>query len=209
MRYNKLVMDEQALVSDALKGDLEAFNRLVLAYQDLAFNVAYRMLADEELAADAVQNAFISAYRNLHTYRGGSFKAWVLRMVTNGCYDELRRQKRRPTVPINPVSPEDGEEMDSAEWLKSDDPQPEQAFDTAELEHALQHCLENLPIEFRAVVILVDVQGMDYEEVSQSVNTPLGTVKSRLARARSKLRDCLQQFQELLPPQFRLEGGES
>jgi len=183
-------MEEQALIADALKGDLEAFNRLVLAYQDLAFNVAYRMLADEDLAEDAVQNAFISAYKNLRTYRGGSFKSWVLRMVTNGCYDELRRQKRRPT------------------WLRSSDPQPDEVFDQAELEHALQHCLENLPVEFRAVVVLVDVQGMDYEEVSQSVHSPLGTVKSRLARARLKLRDCLQKFQELLPPQFRLDGGD-
>jgi len=201
-------MDEQALITDALHGDIDAFNRLVLAYQDLAFNVAYRMLTDEDLAADAVQNAFISAYKNLRTYRGGSFKAWVLRMVTNGCYDELRRQKRRPTVPLDPVSREDGDELDSAEWLRSDDPQPEDAFDQAELEHALQHCLEALPMDFRAVVVLVDVQGMDYEEVSRSVQTPLGTVKSRLARARLKLRDCLQQFQELLPPQFRLDGGD-
>jgi RNA polymerase sigma-70 factor (ECF subfamily) len=201
-------MDEQALVSDALRGDLDAFNRLVLAYQDLAFNVAYRMLADEDLAADAVQNAFISAYKNLRAYRGGSFKAWVMRMVTNGCYVELRRQKRRPTVSLEPVNREDGEEMESAEWLRSDDPQPEVAFDTAELEHALQHCLENLPLEFRSVVVLVDVQGMEYEEVSQSVKVPLGTVKSRLARARLKLRECLQQFQELLPPQFRLDGGD-
>jgi RNA polymerase sigma-70 factor (ECF subfamily) len=201
-------MDEQVLVSDALRGDLDAFNRLVLAYQDLAFNVAYRMLADEDLAADAVQNAFISAYKNLRAYRGGSFKAWVMRMVTNGCYDELRRQKRRPTVSLEPVNREDGEEMESAEWLRSDDPQPEVAFDTAELEHALQHCLENLPLEFRSVVVLVDVQGMEYEEVSQSVKVPLGTVKSRLARARLKLRECLQQFQELLPPQFRLDGGD-
>jgi RNA polymerase sigma-70 factor (ECF subfamily) len=201
-------MDEQVLVSDALRGDLDAFNRLVLAYQDLAFNVAYRMLADEDLAADAVQNAFISAYKNLRAYRGGSFKAWVMRMVTNGCYDELRRQKRRPTVSLEPVNREDGEEMESAEWLRSDDPQPEEAFDTAELEHALQHCLENLPLDFRSVVVLVDVQGMEYEEVSQSVSVPLGTVKSRLARARLKLRECLQQFQELLPPQFRLDGGD-
>ena len=201
-------MDEQVLISDALHGDLDAFNRLVLAYQDLAFNVAYRMLTDEDLAADAVQNAFISAYKNLRTYRGGSFKAWVLRMVTNGCYDELRRQKRQPTVALEPVNRDNGEEMESAEWLRSDDPSPQDAFDTAELEHALQHCLESLPMDFRAVVVLVDVQGMDYAEVSQTVKAPLGTVKSRLARARLKLRDCLRQFQELLPSQFRLDGGD-
>jgi len=91
-------------------------------------------------------------------------------------------------VALEPVNREDGEEMESAEWLRSDDPSPQDAFDTAELEHALQHCLESLPMDFRAVVVLVDVQGMDYAEVSQTVKVPLGTVKSRLARARLKLR---------------------
>jgi RNA polymerase sigma-70 factor, ECF subfamily len=198
-------MDEPALIQQAQNGELDAFNRLVLAYQDLAFNVAFRMLGDDDLAADAVQNAFISAFRNLKFYRGGSFKAWVMRMVTNGCYDELRRQKRRPTTPLEPVNPEDGEEVDSPEWLASNDPTPEESLDRAELEHAIQHCLENLPPDFRAVVVLVDVQGMDYEEVSTAIRTPLGTIKSRLARARLKLRDCLRGFQELLPAQFRLE----
>lgn len=199
-------MDETALIQSAVKGDLDAFNRLILAYQDLAFNVACRMLTDEDLAADAVQNAFISAWRNLTSYRGGSFKAWVMRMVTNGCYDELRRQKRRPTTPLEPTSSEDNEEIDSPKWMASDDPSPETTFEQAELEHALQHCLENLPPDFRTVVVLVDVQGMDYEEVAQSAHAPLGTVKSRLARARLRMRDCLQGFQELLPAQFRLDG---
>lgn len=198
-------MDELSLIQSARKGDLDSFNRLILAYQDLAFNVAYRMLADEDLAEDAVQNAFISAYNNLSAFRGGSFKAWVMRMVTNGCYDELRRQKRRPTAPLEPVN-EDEEEYDSAPWLASDDPSAETTLEQAELEHALQHCLEQLPVDFRAVVVLVDVEGLDYAEVSQSVRTPLGTIKSRLARARLKLRDCLQGFQELLPEQFRLKG---
>jgi RNA polymerase sigma-70 factor, ECF subfamily len=199
-------MDESALIQSAQKGDLDAFNRLILAYQDLGFSVAYRMLNDEDLAADAVQNAFISAWRNLPAYRGGSFKAWVMRMVTNGCYDELRRQKRRPTTPLEPVNGEDEEEIESPQWMASNDPQPETSMEQAELEHALQHCLENLPPDFRAVVVLVDVQGMDYEEVAQSVQTPLGTVKSRLARARLRMRDCLQGYQELLPAQFRLES---
>lgn len=189
-----------------MKGELDAFNRLILAYQDLAFNVAYRMLNDEDQAADAVQNAFISAWRNLSSYRGGSFKAWVMRMVTNGCYDELRRQKRRPTTPLEPLNNEDQEEMDSPQWMASDEPQPETTMEQAELEHALAHCLENLPQDFRAVVVLVDVQGMDYEEVAVSTRAPLGTVKSRLARARLKMRDCLQGFQELLPSRYRLNG---
>lgn len=199
-------MDETSLIQSAMKGELDAFNRLILAYQDMAFNVACRMLNDEDQAADAVQNAFISAWRNLSTYRGGSFKAWVMRMVTNGCYDELRRQKRRPTTPLEPLNNADREEMDSPQWMASDEPQPETTMEQAELEHALAHCLENLPQDFRAVVVLIDVQGMDYEEVAVSTRAPLGTVKSRLARARLKMRDCLQGFQELLPSRYRLNG---
>ncbi len=108
-------MNEQALVADAVNGDLDAFNRLVLAYQDMAFNLAYRMLSDSAQAEDAAQDAFISAYRHLKDYRGGSFKAWVMRMVTNTCYDELRKSKRRPTTPLEPIV--DQEEIESPPWL--------------------------------------------------------------------------------------------
>ncbi len=199
-------MDEAQLVQSALQGELDAFNRLVLAYQDLAFNVAYRMLGDEDEASDATQTAFISAYRNLSSFRGGSFKAWVLRMVTNSCYDELRRKQRRPTTPLEPVNEEDGEEMDSPAWMASEDDSPEDSLEVKELEHAIQHCLEHLPEEFRTVVVLVDLQGLDYEDVASSIRSPLGTVKSRLARARLKMRDCLKGFEELLPAEYRLKG---
>lgn len=198
-------MDESKLVQAALAGELDAFNRLILAYQDLAFNVAFRMLGDEDEASDATQTAFISAYKNLRSFRGGSFKAWVLRMVTNSCYDELRRKQRHPTTPLEPTNEEDGEELDTPAWIASDDPLPEDSLEVKELEHAIQHCLEHLTAEFRTVVVLVDLQGLDYDEVAQSVKAPLGTIKSRLARARFKLRDCLRGFQELLPSEFRLE----
>lgn len=201
-------MDEIALVNSAMKGELDAFNRLVLAYQDMAYNVAYRILLDEDLAADATQIAFLSAYKNLRMFRGGSFKAWVLRMVTNSCYDELRRKQRRPTTPIEPVNEEDGEEIDSPDWLASDDPSPEATLEQAEVEHAIEHCLKRLTPDFRAVVVLVDVQGMDYDEVARAIGSPLGTVKSRLARARLHMRDCLRGFEELLPVEYRLEGEE-
>ena len=198
-------MDESALVRDALNGDLDAFNRLVLAHQDLAFNLAYRMLSDEDAAADAAQTAFISAYRNLRSYRGGSFRAWVMRMVTNACYDELRRRQRRPTVSLEPVDGDD-EEIESPAWLADDSPSPEESMEQAELDHAVQHCLDNLPEDFRAVVVLVDLQGFDYDEAASVIGKPLGTVKSRLARGRLRLRDCLHYFWELLPAQYRLEG---
>jgi RNA polymerase sigma-70 factor (ECF subfamily) len=201
-------MDETALIRSAQRGDLDAFNRLVLTYQDALFNTALRILGDEDLAADAVQEAFLSAFRSLNGYRGGSFRAWLLRTVTNACYDELRRKKRRPTTPLEPVG-EDEEELESPRWLADPNASTEAQLDQDELEHAIQHCLENLPADFRAVVVLADIQGLDYSEVAVAVRTPLGTVKSRLARARLRLRDCLQGFRELLPAAFRLEEERS
>ncbi len=197
-------MDEIALVASARDGDLDAFNRLVLAYQDLAFNLALRMLGDEAMAEDTTQVAFISAYNSLGSFRGGSFKAWVLRMVTNACYDELRRRQRHPTTPLEPMV-DDDDEMESPSWLADDHNSPEKTAEQNELEQAIQHCLNDLPEEFRTVAVLVDVQGLDYDEVARVIRKPLGTVKSRLARARGKLRQCLQGFWELLPAQFRLD----
>ncbi len=202
-------MDEAVLITSARNGDLDSFNSLVLAHQELAFNVALRMLNDEDAAEDATQTAFISAYRNLAQYRGGSFRAWVLRMVTNSCYDELRRRQRHPSQPLEPQSSEDEQEIDSPAWMADEHAvDPEEALAQQELEHAIQHCLEKLPQEFRAVVVMVDLEGLDYSEVSAAVRTPLGTIKSRLARARLKLRDCLHQFGELLPEKFRLQDEE-
>jgi RNA polymerase sigma-70 factor, ECF subfamily len=169
----------------------------------MAFNLAARMLSDEDGAADVTQTAFISAYRALDSFRGGSFRAWVMRMVTNACYDELRRRKRRPTVALEPLT-EDDEEMESPAWLADQSASPEDVLEQAELESALQTCLQGLPEDFRTVVLLVDVEGMDYQEVSEATGKPLGTVKSRLARGRLKMRDCLRQYWELLPSVFRL-----
>ena len=197
-------MNETALIRNAQHGDLNAFNTLVLTYQDIVYNTALRILGDEDLAADASQEAFISAFRAINSYRGGSFRAWLLRTVTNACYDELRRIKRRPTTPLEPET-EDGDEVESPRWLADPNASPENQLDQAELEHAIQHCLENLPTDFRAVVVLADIQGLDYAEVAVAVKKPLGTIKSRLARARLRLRECLQAFRELLPAAFRLE----
>jgi RNA polymerase sigma-70 factor, ECF subfamily len=197
-------MDEPALIQAAQIGDLEAFNRLVLAYQDALYNTALRVLGDDSQAADATQEAFISAFRSLNSFRGGSFKAWLMRTVTNACYDELRRQKRRPTVPLEPMN-DDEDEIESPRWLADTSMSPAEKFEADELEHAIQHCLESLPVDFRTAVVLADIQGMDYTEVAAAVRVPLGTIKSRLARARLRLRECLQGFGELLPAAFRLE----
>ena len=196
-------MDEAALISDARQGDLNAFNRLILEYQDLVFAQAYRMMGEVDAAADATQEAFISAFRSIRSYRGGSFRAWLLRIVTNACYDELRRRKRRPTPPREPTDVED-EEIESPHWLADPSESPEDRTERLELDQAIQNCLEELPPDFRSVVVLVDVQGFDYIEAAEVINKPVGTVKSRLSRARLRLRDCLQGWWEHIPAQFRL-----
>jgi RNA polymerase sigma-70 factor (ECF subfamily) len=196
-------MDEPGLIKDAQHGDLDSFNRLVLAYQDMVYNQAYRVMGDSAAAQDATQDAFISAYRKIRSYRGGSFKAWLLRIVTNACYDELRRRKRRPTTPLEPRDPFN-EEIESPYWVADPGESPEDYSERVELGDAIQHCLEDLSPDYRTVVVLVDIQGMDYAQAAAVLGKPLGTIKSRLARARDGLRNCLQDFWELLPPAFRL-----
>lgn len=195
-------MDEIALIRAARAGDLDSFNRLVSTYQEMVYNQAYRMMGEGEAAADATQETFIAAYRNLTAYRGGSFRAWLMRIVTNACYDELRRRKRRPTTPLEPID-DAGEDVESPHWLADRSNLPEETIERQELDLAIQHCLNGLPDDFRTVVILVDMQGLDYVEAAQAIGTPVGTIKSRLARARFRLRDCLQGFRELLPAIFR------
>ena len=198
-------MDESLLIKDAKQGDLNSFNTLVLEYQEIVFNTAYRIMGDEDSAADATQDAFISAFTHISSFRGGSFKSWLLRTVTNACYDILRTHKRRPTVPLEPTSADD-EEIESPAWIADPDSSPVEDVESMELEHAIQHCLENLPIDYRTVIILADIQEMDYREVATATKNPLGTVKSRLARARLRMRECLQDFWELLPSSMRLEN---
>ena len=196
-------MDEPDLIHEAQRGNLDAFNRLVLVYQEALFNAALRILGDEDLAADATQEAFISAFRSINAYRGGSFRAWLLRTVTNACYDELRRKQRRPTIPLEPATDDDNT-TESPRWLADPAHSPEEQMEQAELEHAIQHCLESLPVDFRLVVVMADIQGLDYSEVAAALRKPVGTIKSRLARARLRLRECLQSCRELLPAAFRL-----
>ncbi len=201
-------MDELALIRESQNGDLDSFNRLILAYQDIVYTQALRMMGEQESAADATQEAFISAFRYIRNYRGGSFKAWLLRIVTNACYDEHRRRKRRPSTPLQPLDSED-EEIESPHWLADDSELPEQAAERRELNNAIQSCLDELPDDFRTIVVLVDIQSLDYKEAALVIGKPVGTVKSRLARARMRLRDCLQGVWELLPAQFRLVGEET
>lgn len=196
---------ETELIIEAQCGELESFNGLVLAYQGDLFNIALFMLGDDELAADATQKAFILAFRNINGYCGGSFKSWLMRIVINACYDEMRYQKRHPTISIE-TSRDDGEENETpATWLVDASKSPEEKLETAELAHIIQQCLITLPIAFRTVIVLIDVQGMNYREAASIARIPLGTVKSRLGRARMRMREQLQAYCEFLPATYRRE----
>jgi RNA polymerase sigma-70 factor (ECF subfamily) len=194
-------MDESALIAAAQGGDREAFNQLVVHYQSLAYNVAYRILGDADAAADATQDAFLSAYRAMSRFRGGSFRSWVMRIVTNACYDQLRAKKRRPTSSID-----EDEDPDRAEWNVDPGERPEAFVLRQELSRAIQRGLQTLPAEQRTVVILADIQSMSYDEIAETMSSSLGTVKSRLNRGRRKLRDYLVENVELLPARYRLYG---
>lgn len=195
-------MDEQSLIAAARSGDVEAFNRLILAYQDLAFTVAYRIIGDADSAADATQEAFIAAFRKLHQLRGEAFKSWLMRIVTNACYDELRRRRRRPATSLEALY--EPQEAASAELhLHARQENPEQRAQHSELTALIERCLQALPDDQRVIAILSDVEGYTYQEIAGIVGLPLGTVKSRLSRARARLRDCLRPVRELLSIQER------
>lgn len=201
-------MDENALIQSARKGDLDAFNTLVLAYQHQVYNLAYRIMGEEAAASDATQEAFISAYKNLKSFRGGSFKSWLLRIVTNACYDDLRRRKRRPATSLDELT--NGEDGEAEFDVPSADDGPETIAQRHELAQLLQRGITTLPDDQRIVLVLSDVQGMSYEEIAEITNSNLGTVKSRLSRGRAKLREYLQQTHgELLPEIYRLEGSQT
>jgi len=193
-------MDEADLIAASKKGDTAAFNQLVWAYQERAYNLAYRMLGDRDLAADATQDAFLSAYRAIGGFRGGSFRSWILRIVSNACYDELRRKKRRPTASLDALYAVP-EEYPVASSVGEG---PEEQVLRQELWETVGVGLQTLPPDQREAVILRDIQGLDYQEIAQVTRVSLGTVKSRISRGRARLREILRQHPELLPAQFRL-----
>jgi len=199
------MMDELALIAAAQKGDGRAFNELIMLYQSMAYNVAYRILNDADAAADATQDAFFSAFKAIKKFRGGSFKAWLLRIVTNACYDQLRVKKRRPSTSLDDLPVE----TDHSAFFRDESEMPDELMERRELGQFLQAGIAALPMEQRAVLVLSDVQGLSYQEVAEIMDLSLGTVKSRLSRGRSRLRDYLWERGELLPARYRLRDDET
>lgn len=176
------------LLRRARGGEVAAFNVLVLRHQSAAYSLALRFLGSRQAAEDATQEAFERAYRGLATFRGERFRSWLFTIVANAARDELRRQRRRPQRSLD-------EARDDPDRATLDPPDPGPTPDAvalqSELRAHLEQALRELPDDWRLVVVLSDVHGMSYAEVAAAVGVPEGTVKSRLSRARGRLRDIL------------------
>ncbi|MCX6045293.1 MAG: sigma-70 family RNA polymerase sigma factor [Chloroflexi bacterium] len=192
-------MDEQSIIARALEGEVNAFNQLVLTYQNLAYSIAYRVLQDESASADAVQDSFIKAYRALGTFQGNNFKSWLTRIVVNTCYDMLRAKRRRATDSLDDLPAE----AEYTPYLIDHAEGPEAHAERMELNALIEIGIRALPPEQRTVLVLCDIHGYAYEEIAEITGQPIGTVKSRISRARTRVRDFLLQNPELLPATFR------
>lgn len=177
-------LDEQNLIEAARAGNCEAFNQLMQAHQGRMYSAAYYLLGEAAPAADAVQEAMIAAYRSLHSFRNGSFRNWLLRIVTRKCYDILRDVRRRRALAWDDFTEDDP-------TLASHEDGPEVVVQRRELARRLEASLAALPWQDRQMVVLSDIQGLSYREIAEATSNPVGTVKSRLSRARGKLREEL------------------
>lgn len=199
LSFANLPPDEQRAIAAALDGDLDAFNELVVKYQRMAYSVAYRMVRRADEAEDVVQDSFIKAYRALETFRGGQFKSWLMRIVVNTSYDLLRVQKRYISESIEEEPIEDS----PAKAIVDKHESPQEFVERMELGAHIEMGIQSLPDEQRVVLMLCDIHGYSYEEIAEITGQAMGTVKSRINRARGKLRDYLLQKPELLPSPLR------
>ena len=181
---------EQILINRSQQGDLDAFNQLVLNYQDNLFHFLISFTGDPDTAEDITQESFIKAYQHIGSFQGGTFKSWLFRIGINAARDLARQRKRHTLLALYP-NDENGEENDSPAWLTDHSASVEAAIQQRETSLQLGKILDELPSNHRSILTLIDVLGMDYVEAAQILNLPLGTVKSRLARARMQMRNKL------------------
>jgi RNA polymerase sigma-70 factor (ECF subfamily) len=200
--------DEALLIARSQSGDVNAFNQLVLHYQQTVYNVILRMLGDRDTAADVAQETFIAAYRAIQSFRGGSsFRAWLLRIATNQACDHWRRTNRHPVDSLDSIMDEGelhGIGLPGTLVTTEQAANPEEFLLNQELQVLIQKGLQELPLDQRVAVVLCDVQGLSYEEIAASTQTSLGTVRSRIARGRARLRNYLYKHRELLPRNYHL-----
>jgi RNA polymerase sigma-70 factor, ECF subfamily len=179
------------LLERARAGELDAFNDLVLCYQDQLWALVVRMVPDPDQASDAVQEAFFSAYRNLASFRGGSVRSWLSRIAVNAAMDTQRARKRRPVQPYP--------ELEDESWQPpaGEEADPVHTALGSERSKALADALARITDDQRVAIVLFDVEGYDYSEIATMTGVSLGTVKSRIHRGRLALRGLLEGRMEL------------
>jgi RNA polymerase sigma-70 factor (ECF subfamily) len=186
---------ELELVERSKGGDLAAFEELVVMYQKQVYNLGYRMMGSEEDACDMAQEAFLKAFRSIRKFNGkSSFGTWVYRIAVNVCIDELRRRKK---VKLYPVVHNDNPETGSGKLITDTGDLPEERIERQETRKQVQRAINRLAEDYRAIIILRDIQGRTYQEIAEILDINIGTVKSRISRARQSLKEELIALGEL------------
>lgn len=192
---------EKELIEKAKSGDVEAFEKLIEGCQKKVFNIAFRMIGNYDDASELAQEVFLKAYKSIKNFKGDSlFNTWIYKVTTNVCLDEIRKRKNKKVISLDEDIEYDGSEI--KRQIKDETPGPELTAESNELKKAVNESINVLPEDYKTVIILRDIQGFSYEEISNIINCPEGTVKSRINRARQALKKILQQKRELLSEEF-------
>ncbi len=195
---------DDVLVQASQRGELTSFNVLVERYQRQVYNVALRLLGNPTEAEDVTQETFLSAFQHIQSFRGGIFRAWLIRIATNACHDASRRSMRRPATSLDAYLEGEAVLRDGPRDIPGHEIGPEELALRQEQRQTLAQLLLKLPEDQRTVLVLSDIQELSYEEIAQATGEALGTVKSRLSRARARMRDLLLEHGELFPQVQRL-----
>jgi RNA polymerase sigma-70 factor (ECF subfamily) len=195
-REKNMEVTEKLLVAKSKKGNIDAFEELISGYEKKAYNIAYRIMGNEEDAKDMAQEAFIKIYKSIQNFREeSSFSTWLYRIVTNVCLDELRKRKKANLVPLEMnIETDKGSAIIE---LSAEKETPEDICERVEKKELIQNAISSLAEDYKTVIILRDIQGFGYEEIATMLNCSLGTIKSRINRARNLLKDKLRHELEL------------
>lgn len=202
MHMPNIDRQEKELISRAKQGDMLAFEELILQHEKIVYNVAFRMMNHSEDAKDLSQEVFLKAYKNLEKFdERSSFSTWLYRITTNTCIDEMRRRKGKQSYSLDAEL--ENEEGSIQQQMASEEETPEERLLREEGKSEILQALDTLSEEHKAAVILRDIRGMSYEEISEIIELPMGTVKSRISRARNQLKAEILKIRERNGAGFR------
>ncbi|HEY9061590.1 MAG TPA: sigma-70 family RNA polymerase sigma factor [Pseudobacteroides sp.] len=193
--------NEKYLLGLSKKGDIEAFEMLMEKYQKKVFNIALRLLGNYDDASEVTQEVFIRIYKSIGSFKGESqISTWIYRIATNVCLDELRKRKRKWVMSLDEEYHK--ENGDYIIQVEDDKPTPDVVMEQKTIKSAVKNAIDKLSEKYKLIIILRDIQGFSYEEISEIVKTPVGTVKSRINRARLQLKELLLKEKELFSDNF-------